>query len=241
MTEIDPNGWPDPERPGVPENPERDGWHWLHTQVDDLPWFWNAERQHWFDGAGVYNTPSDMHEIGWCYLGVAHTPAEVAAREAAAAEAMRAACAARHDEGSATMDAQTTIERADPIAGAASRIATNNAARQAHILAADAIRALPLPAPDALARVRAEAQEPARRYLINAIIKPLHPDLEPLPDLIGVCTQVDNIIVGVRAEAMREGMERAAGIADANAWRCPNPGCSTIAAAIRAAAQEIKP
>ena len=32
----------------------------------------------------------------------------------------------------------------------------------------------------------------ARNYLINNVLIPLHPSIEPLPTLIGVCTQVDN-------------------------------------------------
>ena len=32
----------------------------------------------------------------------------------------------------------------------------------------------------------------ARDYLINNILLPLHPNIKPLPTLLGVCTQVDN-------------------------------------------------
>jgi len=152
--------------------------------------------------------------------------AEVAAREAVAfekgAKAMREICSIEHGnhaEGYARINADKDASH--------------------HLAWANRLRRLPLPtapSPDALARVRAEAQEPARRYLINAIIKPLHPDLEPLPDLIDACTQVDNIIVGVRAEAMREGMEAAR---DMIAHR-PD-AYYELDARIRAAAQEIKP
>lgn len=33
----------------------------------------------------------------------------------------------------------------------------------------------------------------AREYLINNVLLPLYPSIEPLPTLIGVCTQVDNV------------------------------------------------
>ena len=38
------NGWPDPARPGVPLNPERDGWHWLKTPDSEvIPFEWRVE------------------------------------------------------------------------------------------------------------------------------------------------------------------------------------------------------
>lgn len=47
--------------------------------------------------------------------------------------------------------------------------------------------------------LRAE-RDAARGYLIRNVIEPLHPNVTPLPDLIGVCTQIDNITAGLRAE-----------------------------------------
>jgi hypothetical protein len=46
------NNWPDPARPGVPMNPDRDGWHWL-TRKNGLwpePWRWNPDA----DGRGAW-------------------------------------------------------------------------------------------------------------------------------------------------------------------------------------------
>jgi hypothetical protein len=46
----------------------------------------------------------------------------------------------------------------------------------------------------------------AREYLINNVLLPLHPNIQPLPTLIGVCTQVDNAtteITRLRAETAR--------------------------------------
>ena len=42
--------------------------------------------------------------------------------------------------------------------------------------------------------------EKARAYLIRNVIVPLHPTCVPLPDLMGICTQVDNITAGLKAE-----------------------------------------
>lgn len=81
----DPNGWPDPQRPGVPMNPERDGWH----IVNGGPRIWDAYNQHWKwnDGIEVFRAPPEQAaRQGWGYKGplLVITPAEVAARVAEA-------------------------------------------------------------------------------------------------------------------------------------------------------------
>lgn len=94
------NDWP--SRPGVPANPERDGWHWLLPPDEKAarPLLWTAGGK---DIVGEYQpmwwgTPWSIAELlakdGWRYLGPCLTPAEITAREAASAEAMREACAA---------------------------------------------------------------------------------------------------------------------------------------------------
>jgi hypothetical protein len=97
-----PNGWPDPDKPGVPLNPERDGYHWiLGWNATPFVAEWMADRDAEFGGCyGWYDGGDDPPGVvaqGWTYLGPCLTPAEVAAREAAAfrrgAEAMRADCA----------------------------------------------------------------------------------------------------------------------------------------------------
>jgi hypothetical protein len=70
------SNWPDPEKPGVPLNPERDGWHWIVGWSDKL--FvakWDSDQQDyvWFDGG---NDPSGMVENGWTYAGPVLTPSE---------------------------------------------------------------------------------------------------------------------------------------------------------------------
>lgn len=82
----DPNGWPFIDRPGVPLNPERDGWHWLAW---DPAW---PEPAYW-DGEWSRSDTSNLSVRTARYLGPMHTPAEVAALVAAGQEGMREACA----------------------------------------------------------------------------------------------------------------------------------------------------
>lgn len=86
MSEQHAGGWPDATRPGYPADPERDGWHWIKMLHGDAPFQWRAagecERGRW-DGRWLYGV--DEHDPADCeYVGPALTPAEVAAREAAA-------------------------------------------------------------------------------------------------------------------------------------------------------------
>lgn len=76
---------------GRPERPEQDGWHWLHHPEDLRPVVqpWSAEHGAW--GSGALHSPQGVVDLGFRYLGPALLPAEVADREAAAAEAMREA------------------------------------------------------------------------------------------------------------------------------------------------------
>jgi hypothetical protein len=104
MTDA-PNGWPDPSKPGVPLHPERDGWHWLARNADDAwPFYWvSGTESGWCaeDGCNVDcadTEPEFMAHYWPRYLGPCHTPAEVAAREAAAAQAMEARKDAAYEE-----------------------------------------------------------------------------------------------------------------------------------------------
>ena len=68
---------------GRPQNPERDGWHWL-LDGNHEPYLlqWSGDNQRWGDYPGT--SAADLAEFGIGYLGPCHTPAEVASREAAA-------------------------------------------------------------------------------------------------------------------------------------------------------------
>ena len=82
------NTWPDPARPGVPPNPERDGWHWLVCPLkhDVFPRFWRAagEAQNCRWAAKWLYSRNDWNPKECTYLGPALTPAEVEARVAQA-------------------------------------------------------------------------------------------------------------------------------------------------------------
>jgi hypothetical protein len=84
---TDPNGWPDPQRPGVPMNPERDGAHMLRRKGTDRlrQFFWSAGTD--WDAMTPVRAAYDF-----CYEGACLTPAEIAARVAEARrEGMREA------------------------------------------------------------------------------------------------------------------------------------------------------
>jgi hypothetical protein len=68
------SGWPNPEKPGYPDDPETDGWHWL-ANGKDVPWplFWSAEKCSWSNSQSI-PVSVIMHAK---YLGPALMPAEV--------------------------------------------------------------------------------------------------------------------------------------------------------------------
>jgi hypothetical protein len=76
------SGWPDPEKPGVPLNPERDGIHWLFNPDNDKPHpvIWVADLGTW--AVGDVWTPRIVAEMGLHYLGPVLMPAEADALRA---------------------------------------------------------------------------------------------------------------------------------------------------------------
>jgi hypothetical protein len=70
---TDPNGWPDPERPGVPENPERTGAH----QVGRFVMIWRPGDREYVNHNGNRCKPDFV--AGLDYGGPLLTPAEVVA------------------------------------------------------------------------------------------------------------------------------------------------------------------
>lgn len=82
------NGWPG--KPGVPLNPERDGWHWIQeSDLDPECAFWRA--QPWFDDKqGRWETTGTEDDFApyevstWRYFGPVLTPDEAAALQARA-------------------------------------------------------------------------------------------------------------------------------------------------------------
>jgi hypothetical protein len=79
--------WPDNTRPGVPQNPERTGPHWIEDRalnhVACVVWCHVMEQYH--DMAQTM-TPKGAAKF-WTYLGPCMTPDEVAAAVAAARDA----------------------------------------------------------------------------------------------------------------------------------------------------------
>ena len=73
---------------GLPEHPERDGWHWFGKGIAATPCYWNAKMEWWsipFDHSP--QTPFMMKNRGREYIGPVLTPAEAAALYAAGARA----------------------------------------------------------------------------------------------------------------------------------------------------------
>ena len=131
--------WPDPSRPGVPLNPERDGWHFLIDPFGDL--FvreWSAGAECWYEDYSPNKRPTK-----WRYLGPALARAEVAAAVAAAfddgARAMREAAA---------RDVGCGCDNRDAVVSARSNAERSRLCGRAPCAALSAmdIRMLPLPA-----------------------------------------------------------------------------------------------
>jgi hypothetical protein len=110
---------------GLPQNPERDGWHWLlFRDGSRLCCFWMAAEQGW---ASADKSQPDYfpEEAAEDHAGCepCHTPAEVAALVEQARREEREACAAWHDERAAKERASGSITgaRAEEYAAAAIR------------------------------------------------------------------------------------------------------------------------
>jgi len=69
--------WPNPTQPGVPTNPERDGWHWLQFPADNAPHpvIWDSTQKCWY--RLPHFTPQRIANEGAQYLGPCLLPSEV--------------------------------------------------------------------------------------------------------------------------------------------------------------------
>ncbi len=76
--------WPDPARPGVPLNPDRDGWHWLSSRGFSALHWWDADHQLWPQTNRDMTPGLAAHYHH--YLGPVLTPQEAAALRARLAE-----------------------------------------------------------------------------------------------------------------------------------------------------------
>ena len=73
----DNNGWPG--EPGVPLNPERDGWHWCERDGGLEPRFWSSGQQLWAGSRNSWISPKMLLAL-FGYAGPCLTPTEVDAR-----------------------------------------------------------------------------------------------------------------------------------------------------------------
>ena len=63
-------GWPDPKKPGVPQNPERSGPHLLIDERGSRHWgWWTSGMIMWQFDNGLQSSARD-----WTYVGPAETP-----------------------------------------------------------------------------------------------------------------------------------------------------------------------
>jgi len=76
------SNWPDPDKPGVPLHPERDGRHWLFDAKSNVsfPEFWVAKMGAW--AVGDAWTARRVAEMGFHYQGPVLTPSEADALRA---------------------------------------------------------------------------------------------------------------------------------------------------------------
>lgn len=72
-----PTNWPNPERPGVPLFPERDGWHWISYCGTPRPLFWSAKSNTWFSSSGTRSRRENTN-AHWIYKEPVLTPAQIA-------------------------------------------------------------------------------------------------------------------------------------------------------------------
>lgn len=90
--------WPNPERPGVPMFPERDGKHVIDVDPEgpknELVYYWKAKHQVWveYDHEGHDAALEGYDLIGWAYIGPILTPAQISEMLAAERERAVAAC-----------------------------------------------------------------------------------------------------------------------------------------------------
>lgn len=93
MTDF-PKNWPNPERPGVPLFPERDGWHAIGLTIKQVKW-WDAANKYWWDSEKRYYLTLD--EVAYRvpeyrYIGPVLTPTQIAEMLAGERECAVNAC-----------------------------------------------------------------------------------------------------------------------------------------------------
>lgn len=72
------NNWPYPDKPGVPLNPEKDGWHFVERQKEITAIEW-ISGEWWTGGLGIYGGGyynSEYIGLNYTYLGPCLTPSK---------------------------------------------------------------------------------------------------------------------------------------------------------------------
>ncbi|ATJ91577.1 hypothetical protein [Acetobacter tropicalis] len=75
--------WPNPERPGVPMFPEKNGKHVINVDPEgvgsELVYYWKAKHQVWveYDHEGPDDALDGYDLIGWAYVGPVLTSAQI--------------------------------------------------------------------------------------------------------------------------------------------------------------------
>lgn len=77
------NGWPG--EPGVPRNPERDGWHWCERDGGLEPRFWSSGQQLWAGLRNSWISPKMLLAL-FGYAGPCLTPDDATAQQKRIAE-----------------------------------------------------------------------------------------------------------------------------------------------------------
>lgn len=87
-----PTNWPDPARPGVPPNPEKDGLYAMRIDEKFIVRYWSSARQHYSLVPGWKKgiSPSDASVFTFC--GEILTPAQIAEMLAAERERCAKVC-----------------------------------------------------------------------------------------------------------------------------------------------------
>lgn len=130
---------------GVPEHPERDGWHWLQRRQRPLEAiYWDAEVSEW-EGRSAYvgHMPIDRAADEWIYLGPCALPSEVSALRAAWERSEEASQnylqerdMARHERDAARAGAKEAVQRFAALSLMKQEVERERDAAQAALVAA---------------------------------------------------------------------------------------------------------
>lgn len=92
-TQSNPTNWPNPERPGYPMFPERDGLHFLSKEEIPVAAFWMKNISAWgIEGEDGFLSPENAKDEGFSYKSTALTPTQLTELLAGERERCLTAC-----------------------------------------------------------------------------------------------------------------------------------------------------